>query len=222
MKCCSTLSFGFACAALGAGATLAILPALERAPLTPEALAQQPEEQSFDMEAMVAQMMKLAEPGPQHEALCKTAGMWDAKVEFQFDPATPADVTYGTMECKSMMGGRYVMGHFKGEVMMPAGKMPFEGFSINGYDNLKEQYFSVWCDSMSTKAMIMYGQGDAKGKKITYEGMNNSPMGEYPMRLVVTRESDDKLVDAFWEPNMMDPTSPDMVQTGTITYTRKK
>lgn len=219
MKSRHALSFGLACAALGSGATLAVLPALEHAPLAAEAIAQQPEGDAFDMEAMVATMMKLAEPGPQHKALCEAAGSWEAKMEFQWDPTAQPDVTYGSMECKPILGGRYTVSTFKGEVVMPTGKVPFEGFGINGYDNMTNEYFTVWCDTMSTKVMVMRGKGDDAAKKVTLEGMNNTPMGEWPMKMVISRDGTDKMVDAFWEPN---PATGEMMNTGSITYTRKK
>ena len=54
--------------------------------------------------------------------------------------------------------------------------MPMEGFSIDGYDNVKGEYFSLWLDNMGTGYMLSIGERSEDGKSVTYTGSMPDPM----------------------------------------------
>ena len=44
------------------------------------------------------------------------------------------------------------------------------GHGVNGYDPMKKQYVSVWCDSMMPSPSFFWGTMDEKTKTLTMTG----------------------------------------------------
>ena len=53
--------------------------------------------------------------------------------------------------------------------------MAWRGQSIVGYDNLREEYHSVWFDNSSTGMMVSQGTADDAGN-VTFVGTHSDPM----------------------------------------------
>lgn len=53
--------------------------------------------------------------------------------------------------------------------------MPFEGYSITGYDNAKKVFVSSWIDNMGTGIMFMEGKWDEKTKTVHFTGKTTDP-----------------------------------------------
>ena len=81
------------------------------------------------MEAQMAEMMKYANPGPQHEKLKAMVGTWDATIKSWSGTPEPM-VSTGVMKNEMMLGGRLLESEFKGKWM----DQPFEGYGLTGYD----------------------------------------------------------------------------------------
>ena len=116
-----------------------------------------------DQAAMMAEMARIATPGPQQAALAKYAGDFNADVQMWMAPGAPPMKSTGKQKNEMALGGRYLIGNFDGEFM---GK-PFHGMSCTGYDVGKQKWFTAWIDDMSTGMMAAEGTGDDAGKNIT-------------------------------------------------------
>ncbi len=165
----------------------------------------------MDEKAMQA-MMALGQPGPQHQILARMVGKWKAVNKMWMGPGEPQE-SEGTMECTSMLGGRYFHGHYESQFM----GQPFEGNSLDGYDNAQHRYFSLWIDNMSTACVRMDGTASPDGKTITYKGkMYDTSLGkEVPVRSVV-RWVDDNTIKS----EMYRTAGGKESKTMEITYTR--
>ncbi|MFI5237995.1 MAG: DUF1579 domain-containing protein [Ignavibacteriales bacterium] len=130
-----------------------------------------------DEHAMSEEMMKAWEesmtPGPMHEMLANRVGEWKADVTMWMDPTQPPSTSQATTVCESIFGGRYFKSTHTGDMM----GMPFEGFEISGYDNVKKKFFSVWIDNMGTGVMTSEGTYDDATKTLTFTGIMTDPMG---------------------------------------------
>jgi hypothetical protein len=64
--------------------------------------------------------------------------------------------------------------------------MPFEGFSLVGFDNEKKSFISIWVDNMGTGVMKSEGKWNDKDRAITFNGMMMDPVlrKEQPFREV--------------------------------------
>lgn len=133
------------------------------------ALAQ---EGQMDQKAMEEMMMKLAAPGAPHQHLASLAGKWSATTTMYMDAATPT-TSPGTISFESVLGGRYLLGRYQMTFM----GQPMEGLSLDGYDNAKQEYFSLWFDSMGTGFYEARGKASADGKTVSMSGtMEMGPM----------------------------------------------
>jgi hypothetical protein len=111
-------------------------------------------------------------PGEMHQMLAKTNGTWNEELTMYSAPDAPPQKMTASCENKMIMGGRYQearhTGNFNG--------MPFEGYSILGYDNIKKVFQSTWIDNMGTGITYMEGMYDPATKAVTLKGKMIDPM----------------------------------------------
>ena len=167
-------------------------------------------------EADMAAMMKAAEPGENHKHLGRMAGDWEYTSKMWMAPGQPPEESKGTMHGETVMGGRYLQHHWKGNM---AG-MPFEGLGTEGYDNATKQFISSWIDNMSTGMMFSKGSCDAAGKVCTMTGDMADPMSGSNMttKMVVTWADNDHFRNEMF---MKDPSGGEMKMME-INASRKK
>jgi len=120
-------------------------------------------------------------PGPEHEALKKLEGTWNATIKMGTNES-PATATY-----KMICGGMWLMSDFQGQF----GDQKFSGQGLDGYDPEKKQYVSVWVDSMSTRPMLLEGTHDKEKKTMTMTGEAPGPDGKLAKHKMVTHMPDD-------------------------------
>lgn len=168
-----------------------------------------------DPQAMMAAYDKASEPAEQHKVVLKSVGKWSLATKSWMDPKQPPMESKGTAEGKAILGDRFVQMNVTFDMM---GKS-FSGVAINGYDKAKKKFVGSWIDSMSTGIMRSEGTTDAAGKIMTVQAVGTDPLTgkETRMRIVGTWESDDKMVEEFWEKKKGKETK--MME---ITYTRAK
>lgn len=158
-------------------------------------------------------MMALIQPGPPHAQLAKMAGTWKAATRMWEGPGDPI-TGGGTITYEVVLGGRYMIGRHLGTYR----DMPFEGISIDGYDNGKKQYFTMWLDNFGTGVMQLTGQPTAEGRGIDFVGTMFDPMGmtERKVREEVRYESDTKwMMTMYME-------GPDGKEMKVMEYTAEK
>lgn len=132
------------------------------------------EEQPMDQSGQDAAMQAWTDfmtPGEQHTNLAKGVGEWKVSQKFWMAPGGEPMETEGTASAEMIMGGRYLVTNHKGTVM----GMPFDGMSIEAYDNAAEKYVSIWIDNMGTGLAYSEGNYNDSGK-LVYEGTMTDPM----------------------------------------------
>lgn len=154
-------------------------------------------------------------PGQMHEMLAKGVGEWTAKIKMWEDPSKPPTESIGTSEVKSILGGRYFEGTYKGTY----NGMEFNGKTVNGYDNAKKKFFNTWIDNFGTGIMYLEGTYDEGNNLFTFTGTEVDPMSgkDIPVRETF------KNVDADHQHMEMFMTDKDQeFKTMEIDYTRTK
>jgi len=138
--------------------------------------------------AMMKAWQESMTPGPMHEMLANRVGEWKAEVTMWMDPTKPPETSEATTVCEAMLGGRYFKSTHTGMMM----GMPFEGYEISGYDNVKKKFFNVWMDNMGTGIMVSEGTYDEATKTLTFTGEMTDPMGtDMNVREVITAPDKD-------------------------------
>ena len=166
-----------------------------------------------DKDAMMEAWMKAATPGEPHAQLAEMAGDWTTKTT-HYEMGEATESTEGTASFEPMFGGRVVKGTYTGVMW----GQPFEGMSLDGYDNVTGKYWSVWLDNMGTQLYVTHGKMKEDGKTMVHKGTMMNPDGsEGAMRFVTTRESDTRTV---MEGYMTMPGVEGEMHTMTIEFTR--
>ena len=170
----------------------------------------------MDTAKMWPAMMEYGKVGPHHERLAKSNGNWTGEVVMWMSDGGPADTSVANVSNKMVMGNRYQISNYSGNMM----DMPFEGQSTTGYDNAKKVYMSTWIDNMSSGIMEMEGPYDEATKTITMTGKMVSPYDGRVCSLKQTyRFVDDKTeVMEMWGP---DSQTGKQYKTMQITLRRK-
>jgi hypothetical protein len=145
---------------------------------------------SAEQQKMMDDWMASMKPGPAHEAMKKSVGKWDCAVKvFAGGPGAPAQESKGKATIRMMLGDKYQVQEFEGEMM----GMPMSGFGMTGFDNTRKQYVGTWADTFGTSISYMTGSKSPDGKIITMFGTMDEPMtGEMGKTVkYVTRFIDD-------------------------------
>jgi len=124
------------------------------------------------MQQMMTEYAKWGAPGEQHKESAKAVGTWDVVCRIYMAPDAPPMECKGSATFKTILGGRFLVQEYKGDMM----GQPFEGMSIEGYDNFKKKYVSIWIDNMSTGIWSSAGDCDPAGKNCTYYGSMDDPV----------------------------------------------
>ncbi len=117
-------------------------------------------------------MMAYAAPGPMHQMLAKSNGMWNQDITMWMAPGAQPMKSTATCVNTMIIGGRYQQGRTRGSFS----GMPFEGTSTTGYDNQKKMFVSTWIDNMGTGIMYMEGPYNEATKSVEMKGSMVDPM----------------------------------------------
>jgi hypothetical protein len=156
-------------------------------------------------------------PGEQHKRMAREAGVWMGK-NSMWMPGVPEPMkAESTTTVTPIMEGRFIKVEVKGE--MP-GMGPFEGFGINGFDNVTGKYVSTWIDNMGTGIMNGTGELSKDGKTMTWNYTANCPITKKAVayrQVEKTTGADTKTLEMFGP----DPKSGKEFKMLSIELTRK-
>lgn len=166
-------------------------------------------------EEMMSKMMEAATPGPMHDHLMKSIGVWEGTVRSWMSPDAPATEMKCVTRIRPMMDKRFTRSDTKGDF----GGMPFHGFAIYGYDNVGKVFQQTWVDTMGTGMMTGTGTMSEDGKSIEWTCTYNCPLEQCAKEV--------KMVEKWTGPETMvlemytaDPVSKKVFKSMEIAYTR--
>ncbi|MCA8944375.1 MAG: DUF1579 family protein [Planctomycetes bacterium] len=142
--------------------------------------------------------------------LLNDIGMWDAIVENDCSGETTTEKA--TEKVHAICDGKWTWTDFQSEYM----GQPFTGHALLGWDPTKNEYASLWIDSMSATCCLTSGTYDEKTKTYSFEGSCTGPDGA-PMTVEQTATcegKDQRVLSMKFE-------HPQMQSTMKITYTRR-
>jgi hypothetical protein len=110
--------------------------------------------------------MKHTQPGEGHKMLSEMTGRWSYTMKWWATPSAKPDESKGTATGKMILGGRFL----QQEVSSKVNGQPFNGMGITGFDSFRNEYQSMWIDSMSTHMMMSSGSYDANTRTLKETG----------------------------------------------------
>ncbi len=169
----------------------------------------------MDPQARAELYQKLATPGEPHRQLSGLAGTWKTVTKEWTDPGTPSAESTGSAEMKMLLGDRFLQQEYTGQMM----GQPFSGIGIEGYDNLRKKYVTVWMSSSGTGIFTMEGTASEDGRTITLKGQHPEPGGHSMQHRAVWKiPDDDHQTYEMYGPHK----GGAEMKTLEITYTRQK
>lgn len=161
------------------------------------------------------QWMVNGTPGEHHERLARFTGTWDAAGKSWANPTAEPTEWDGTSTSRMILNGRYLMQEYRTEFM----GQTFEGVLLQGYDNLRQEYFTTWIDSTSTGPLISRGTRDEAGvlNMVGTAYDPRTPAGR-PTRTTITEVSDDEVVMDTYDITM----DGEEFRAFQMTYTRRQ
>lgn len=145
-------------------------------------------EMTPEMKAEMEAWAKIAEPGEHHKHLGHLVGSWTYESTHWMAPDQPPMKINGTSESKWILGGRFVEsithGDFNGQ--------PFEGRSLDGFDNQSGKYSGTWADNFGTMTMQFVGNCEKNGKVRTMIASFKDPASGQMMKYRAVTTSVDK------------------------------
>ncbi len=150
------------------------------------------QEATADQQAGQMRWMKHMTPGQAHKHMAEMAGKFNTVNRMWMAPGTEPMESPGTCENTMLMGGRYQRSTYAGNMM----GMIFEGESVTGFDNTKNQFQSTWIDNLGSSVTMTTGTYDEASHTITMTGTMYEPMsgGDVTIKMVIRYESKDKYV----------------------------
>ena len=116
--------------------------------------------------------MELMTPNEKHKVLEQFVGDWTYTGTFKMSHEAPAQEMAGTMKNTMTYNGRFLKQVIEGPWM----GSKFEGLGFTGYDNVKEQYVTIWLDNMATGIMASSGDYDVATKTLNLKGTHSCAM----------------------------------------------
>lgn len=114
---------------------------------------------SMSAEEAMERMTEMAAPGAAHAALMARAGTWVVDSKYRMSPDAEWIVGRATVTAKPVLGGRYLLEEHDMEML----GTPMSGFLFLGFDNLTQEYTSLWMDTTSTWWVEARGTRGADG-----------------------------------------------------------
>jgi len=150
------------------------------------------EETQADQQKQMEEYMKLMAPGAHHDFFKDFVGKWNVKTTAWMAPGAAPTVTDGRSESELLLGGRFLMTKFSSTMM----GQPFEGVQIDGYDNQKKTYMTLWLDNWGTGFYFLEGNRDTTTGALTMTADWPDPMtgASMKVRSVTTWTSPDEYV----------------------------
>src|SRR5262245_42940398 len=160
---------------------------------------------------------KAGTPGPQHEHLTQTVGVWHGTTTMWGAPGAQPQTSECLSTITAIMDGRFTTCEMSGE--MP-GMGPFSGFGLYGYDNVSQKYQSAWICNCGTGIMNGVGELSSDGTTLTWTYSYTCPITKKPsvLREVERRTGRDTIT---FESFGTDPKSGKEFKMVEIALTRK-
>lgn len=123
--------------------------------------------------AAMAEMMQLAQPGPEHEELARYAGEWDVAMSFAMMPGAEPMRAQARAVAASILGKRFLEIDTQGSLM----GMPVQSKTLLGFDRRHGRWTTVGFDTMGTYWVSGQGVREADGVARLH-GVDDDPKGK--------------------------------------------
>ena len=176
------------------------------------------QEMSEEQKKMMELWKKYTFPGEKHKHIEYFVGDWESIIKSWPEPGKEPKVRNQKIKVESFFDGRFTKAHIKTDASDIG--MLLETIVINGYDNFKQEFFSITLSKQKTDYYLTTGKLDETGKIRTDTSVQTDIFTgkEYRVKAVTTIIDQDKYIYEYYQ---LDPEGNEIKKMD-ITYTRKK
>jgi len=127
-------------------------------------------------EATMEKMAKLGAAHEENRILASLIGTWDFDLKFWSSKDAEPQLSTGTVTNEMVLGNRFLSGKMMVVLNIGGENVPYEGWSLEGYDTFKKAYTSVMVDKVHTGITTGTGQYDEKSKTLEQKGSFTHPL----------------------------------------------
>ncbi len=135
-----------------------------------------PSAAALDLPAFKVMMERGWPSAEKNLALAKLSGEWHYKLAYWVVPGVEPKWTKGVFRNDMTLDGRFLSLSFVGELDVGGNDAMVKGQGLNGYDNVKKAFTSVWVDNLTTSQMKGAAKYDPKTKAINETGSFTNPL----------------------------------------------
>lgn len=176
------------------------------------------QEMSEEQKKMMELWKKYTFPCEKHKHIEYFVGDWESIIKSWPEPGKEPNVRNQKIKVESFFDGRFTKAHIKTDASDIG--MVLETIVINGYDNYKQEFFSITLSKQRTDYYLTTGKLDETGKIRTDTTVRTDIFTgkEYRVKAITTIIDQDKYTYEYYQ---IDPEGNE-VKKMDITYTRKK
>ena len=176
------------------------------------------QEMSEEQKKMMELWKKYTFPCEKHKHIEYFVGEWESIIKSWPEPGKEPDTRTQEIKVESFFDGRFTKAHIKTDASDIG--MLLETIVINGYDNYKQEFFSITLSKQRTDYYLTRGKLDETGKIRTDTTVQTDIFTgkEYRVKAITTIINQDKYTYEYYQ---IDPEGNE-VKKMEVTYTRKK
>ncbi len=176
------------------------------------------QEMTEEQKKMMELWKKYTFPGEKHKYIEYFVGEWESEMKSWRQPGKEPEVRTQKIKVESFFDGRFTKAHIKTDASDIG--MILETIVINGYDNFKQECFSITFSKQRTDYYLTTGKWDKAGKIRTDTAVRTDIFtgNQYRVKAVTTIIDQNKYTYDYYR---IDPGGNE-IKKMEITYTRKK
>ena len=176
------------------------------------------QEMAEEQKKMMELWKKYTCPGEKHKHIEYFVGEWESIIKSWPEPGKKFGVRTQEIKVESFFDGRFTKAHIKTDASDVG--MLLETIVINGYDNYKQEFFSITLSKQRTDFYLNTGKLDKTGKIRTDTTVRTDIFTgeEYRVKAITTIINRNKYTYEYYN---IDPEGNEIKRMD-ITYTRKK
>jgi hypothetical protein len=176
------------------------------------------QEMTEEQKKMMELWKKYTSPGEKHKHLEYFVGEWESKIKTWPEPGKGPNIRNQEIKVESFFEGRFTKAHIKTDASDIG--LILETIVINGYDNFKQECFSITLSKQSTDYYLTSGKWDKAGKIRTDTNVRTDIFTgkQYRVKAITTIIDQNKYTYEYYR---IDPEGNE-IKGMEITYTRKK
>jgi hypothetical protein len=124
-----------------------------------------------EAEALAA-FLVAANPGEEHERLASLEGAWAVTGMFWSEPGAEPITAAHSSKMRMALGRRYLIEDLEGDLWGEE----FRGVGITAFDNVEEEYVTIWIDNLSTGILMLRGRYDQGRDAVVMTGEYTDPV----------------------------------------------